>query len=560
MGGEVRLYEGRCPHQGTLLGEGSLEGNELVCRAHGWRFALDTGMRVFPTENAAVCLHPFVAHVQDGRVWIDPDELATWQQRVAAPVEAAPRKLRAYADLPGPNQVPFLGNLLQVDVVTLHQTLEQWSREYGPIYRYKLGAKNYVGVGDVRLIAQALRERPDRYRRLGEIEPIFKEMGIHGVFSAEGEEWRRYRKLAMEALSNRHLRQFFPTLHTVLGRLKRRWEKAAARGEAVDIQKELMRFTVDVTTTLAFGIDMNTVEDEGRALQQHLEKLFPMLARRLVIPFAYWRYVKLGPDRELDTALAELDKIVVDLVAKARTRMAAQPELLEHPSNFLEAMLAVQAQEGANLTDGEIIGNVYTMLGAGEDTTANTLAWMIHLLCQHPAVLAKARAEIDEVLGEHDQLNDFRDAERLVYVNAVTQETMRLRPVAPLVSILETNEPVVLGDVQLPQGTGVTLLGRAVTLDAENFANPQEFLPERWLADSSLSPHQPHASMPFGSGPRLCPGRNLALLEIEAALAMLLHNFEISHATDPAQVQELFAFTMMPQGLSVRLTVRQPAT
>ncbi|MFN2200557.1 MAG: cytochrome P450 [Caldilineaceae bacterium] len=550
----VRLYEGRCLHQGTLLGEGTVEGNELVCRAHGWRYDVATGARI---GHPRICLQPFTATIQDGQVWVDHDQLAAWRRSaVATPTAATTRKMRAVTDLPGPAGVPLLGNLLQIDVSTYHQQLERWSADYGPIYRYQLAGRQYIAVSDPDLIAEALHERPDRYRRFSAIESVFKEMGVHGVFSAEKEEWRRYRKLAMEALSNRHLRQFFPTLHKVLGRLKTRWERSAAQAEAVDVQKDLMRFTVDVTTTLAFGIDMNTVEDEGRALQRHLEKLFPMLARRVIFPFAYWRYFKLAPDRELDKALAELDRIVSDLVAKARQRMVEQPELFLHPTNFLEAMLAVQEQDEERFTDTEIVGNVYTMLAAGEDTTANTLAWMLHLLCQNPDSISKARAEIDAVLGSDTLVNDVGDVDKLVYVDAVSRETMRLRPVAPIIAVLETNEATSLGDLSLPQGIYVTLLGRPGTRRADHFADPLAFRPERWLEDSTLSPHDGDVSMPFGSGPRLCPGRNLALLEIKAALAMILRNFDIVHASDPAQVDEVFAFSMVPTNLRIRFTPR----
>jgi cytochrome P450/nitrite reductase/ring-hydroxylating ferredoxin subunit len=556
---QVRLYEGRCAHQGTLLSEGSLEGNHLVCRAHGWRYDVATGAAV---DHPPACLQSFSATVMDGQVWVSRDELAEWRQRSVTPVSGTatagtPRTLRRLADLPGPKRLPLLGNLHQVQVATIHQQLEQWCAEYGPLFRYQLGPRTFLAVGDPELIADALRERPGQYRRFSVVEPLFKEIGVHGVFSAEKEEWRRYRKLAMEALSNRHLRQFFPTLHMVLGRLKGRWDKTAAKGQALDIQKEFMRYTVDVTTTLAFGIDMNTVEDEGRALQRHMEKIFPMIARRLIFPFAYWRYFKLGPDRELDHALIELDRIVSDLVAQARRRMADRPELFQRPSNFLEAMLAVQAQDEEHFTDAEIVGNVYTMLGAGEDTTANTLAWMLHLLCQHPEVVAKLRAEIDGVLGDCPLLVDFRDAEALVYVDAVTQETMRLRPVAPIISILETNEEVVLGDVRLDRGTPVTLIARAATLDAQHFADPQVFRPERWLEDAPLSPHHANVAMPFGSGPRMCPGRSLALLEIKAALAMIVRNFDMQHASGVEQVTEQFAFTMMPRNLLIRFKRRK---
>ena len=551
MDGQVRLYEGRCAHQGTLLGEGSVEGNELVCRAHGWRYDVATGVR---TGHPAICLQPFTATVQDGQVWVDRDAIAAWRRRSAAPAAAAtPAKLRTLADLPGPKRLPVLGNLHQIDVPTLHQLQERWCAEYGPIFRFDIGPRVFVGIGDPELVQQVLRERPDIFRRVDLVEPVFKEMNLHGVFSAESEEWRRYRKLATEALSNRHLRQFFPTMHMVLGRLQQRWNKSA--GQPVDVQKDLMRFTVDVTTNLAFGIDLNTVEDADNAVQRHLEKVFPMLARRLNFPFPYWRYFQLGPDRELDKALKALKTIMVDLVTKTRQRMADNPELFQHPTNFLEAMLVVQAQGEDTFADEEILGNVATLLGAGEAPPANSIAWMLDLLCRHPHVLAKLRAEVDAVLGDAAQLSDFKLAEKLVYLEAVTHETMRIKSVAPL-NYLQPTEDVVLGDVLVPKGTAISTVMRSLSLSAEHFADPLAFRPERWLDAAPLSPHHPNVSMPFGSGPRLCPGRSLALLEIKAAMAMIVRNFDIAHAGHPDQVTEVFAFTMMPKNLLIRFSPR----
>ena len=89
-------------------------------------------------------------------------------------------------------------------------------------------------------------------------------MRFTGVFSAEGEDWKRQRRLTAHALDAQHLRQFFPTLIKVTERLKNRWNAAADKQSAVDVQQDLMRYTVDVTTNLAFGYDTNTLEKEGR--------------------------------------------------------------------------------------------------------------------------------------------------------------------------------------------------------------------------------------------------------------------------------------------------------
>src|SRR5208283_5114442 len=108
---------------------------------------------------------------------------------------------------------------------------------------------------------------------------------------------------------------------------------------------------------------------------------------------------------------------------------------------------------------------------------------------------------------------------------AVACETMRLRPVVPTTA-LETNADVALGDVLVPKGTLVFVLPRPAAVSAENFADPLAFRPDRWLNPSG-GPHNVSAFLPFGSGPRMCPGRSLALLEIKNLLSMLYKNFTV---------------------------------
>ncbi len=552
----VTVFEGRCPHQGTLLAEGSLEDDALICRGHGWRFHCASGAKV---DDAGVCLHQFAAHVDaDGQVCVDREEVLAWRDRDAETDTAQSDRFpsRSLQDMPGPKGWPLVGNSLQLHMRQFHRDLEQWAETYGPMYTFRIGRKPVLVVTEPTLVNDIMRQRPDGFRRLNTIEPVLQEIGVNGVFSAEGANWRRQRQLVMQALDTKHLRQFFPALRTVTERLQHRWEHAAATQACVDVQKDLMRYTVDVTTNLAFGYDMNTLEQEDDVVQHHLEKIFPMISRRIFAPFPYWRYVKLPSDRALDKALVEVRKVITGFITHSREQLAQHPALAQHPTNLLEAMLAARDEGDAQFSEDEIFGNVFTMLLAGEDTTANTLAWVMHFMTEHPDVQRKMQAEADAVLGATTVLDDYHDARKLDYIEAVAHETMRLKPVAPLLGF-ETNRAVTVGGVQLPPEASVIVLQRPSVLDERNFPQALSFNPDRWLSsDDSRNVAHHKGFIPFGSGPRLCPGRSLALLEMQTALAMVCRNFDLAKVPQTQPVGELFAFTMMPTNLAVTFSPR----
>ncbi|WP_428422041.1 cytochrome P450 [Methylibium sp.] len=466
---------------------------------------------------------------------------------------------RQVADLPGPRGWPLVGNLLQFELPRLHQQFEAWADRYGPTYRLRVGRRDVLVVSDAGVIAAALRDRPDTWRRMRPIEAVIRETGGHGVFSAEGEDWRRQRRLVMSAFDPGHLKRFYPSLLRVTERLMASWREAARRGEPVDLQASLMRYTVDVTAGLAFGADINTI-DARYPLQDHLDKLFPMLFRRINLPFPYWRYVRLPIDREHDRHLVHVHEAVRGFIRAARQRLQDEPSRRERPADLLEAMLAARDADGSVLTEEEVAGNVLTVLLAGEDTTANTLSWAIWLLHEHPADWQALVDEVDAALGDALLPPSFDAARGFDTIEAGVSEAMRLKPVAPLI-FLEANRETALAGFHLPPGAVVFCLMRRAALDARLAEDVADFRPGRWRAGAA-GPERAvqKASMPFGAGPRLCPGRYLALLEMKMVLAMLARNFELRSVgtASGAPPRERLAFTMFPVGLEMRLAERRP--
>ena len=463
--------------------------------------------------------------------------------------------LRRIADLPGPPGRPLVGNLFQLKRDVIHQGVERWCEQYGSLFKFRIGRRQLLVVADHALIADVLRDRPQGWRRTQQLQVVSREMGLKpGLFGAEGEAWRAQRRMVMSGLDPSRVRAYFPSLQRVTERLHRRWLQAANEGRALPLQPELMRYTVDTVAGLAFGRDINTLESDGDIIQQHLDRIFPALFRRLMAPLPYWRWFKLPADRALERSVATVKQAIAEFVAEARERLRTDPARREQPPNLLEAMI-VAAEEGrTGIGDEQVSANVLTMLLAGEDTTANTLAWLLHLLHRHPAVMARARDEAMRMADKAEPLTP-EDLARLDYIEACLHETMRLKPVAPFL-VFEALRDTRLGDVQVPAGTMLWCAMRHDSVSAQHFPAPESFDPERWLGESAG--HGKRVASPFGGGPRMCPGRYLALIEMKMLLAMLLTRFDIQSVTAPggAEAEERMSFTMVPVGLSMRLLAR----
>ncbi|MGH2974151.1 MAG: cytochrome P450 [Solirubrobacterales bacterium] len=465
--------------------------------------------------------------------------------------------LRTIEDLPGPRGLPLIGSAHQLRPQTLHLTTEKWAEEYGSLYRFDMGRRRIVVIGDADVLTAVLRERPDGFRRWREILEITEEMGHVGVFAAEGDDWRRMRRLAVTALNSNHLQRYFQIISTCTERLHGRLLAAARDRQGFDIGQALSSFTVDVTSALAFGHDLNTLERGDGGLQEHLHRVFQVTNRRIFLPVRYWRHFKLPVDRAFDRSVAEIESAVTAFMDETRKRIAARPELREAPENFLESMIAAQETEGA-FSDEEIRGNVNTLLLAGEDTTSHSMAWTISWLARRPEIQEMWAREAIEVLGEQPFATEYDAVDGFHYGEGVLRESMRLTPVVPVSGVEPLADAEVAG-TEIPAGTRLLLLHRRAGL--HSVERPGEFRPERWLEDDdTLAVPEQRSFLTFGAGPRFCPGRNLAFLEAKTALGMIARNFEIELDPNAGPVTEVLGFTMSPKGLRVRLREREHAS
>jgi cytochrome P450 len=214
----------------------------------------------------------------------------------------------------------------------------------------------------------------------------------------------------------------------------------------------------------------------------------------------HWRWVKLPADRAVDRSVAAINATIHDYVADGRQRLRDDPGRVAAPQNLLEAMLVAADEPDSGLDDAHVIGNVLNMLLAGEETTANTLAWMIDLLARHPAALRRAEEELRSTAPDPATFT-FDQMERLPYLEACVHETMRLKPVIPILT-LQAIDDTVVGDVAIPRDTTIFVVLRHESLSSRSFERPEAFEPERWLEDAEqpFTPAAPRFRSARGRG------------------------------------------------------------
>ncbi|MGA7437301.1 MAG: cytochrome P450 [Luteibacter sp.] len=463
---------------------------------------------------------------------------------------------RTIADLPSPKGHPYVGNALQLVGRQMHQKFTAWVRGYGPMFRLNVFGNPVVIISDAATVHSVLRERPDGFRRNGGLKLVMNELNLGGVFVAEGEAWRKQRKLVMSGLNVEVIRNFFPTMIAMTERMHDRWAAMLAEGQPVNLKRDLKAMALDTIVGLAMGHDIDAVNHDGDPLQRDIDDIFVRLGQRTTAAFPYWRHFKLPVDRAAERASRDIETKVSEFIRNTRERMDRQAK----PANMLEAMIVASDDPESGFTDEELVSNAILSVVGGEDTTANSIAWMIHLLAQNPAAAAALRAEVDAVVGDATLPREWEHMKLFTYLEAAHSETQRLRSVAPYIG-LTSNEDCVVADTFIPKNTSVIVSTAGEGFDEAQFPEHESFRPERWIPEQRPKREEDPSRklFPFGGGSRLCPGRFLALTEIKMVVAMIVRNFDLELDNDAPPPTELLNFFMAPSSLPVRLKLRSRA-
>ncbi|XP_030538007.1 cytochrome P450 81Q32-like [Rhodamnia argentea] len=434
---------------------------------------------------------------------------------------------------PSPPSLPIIGHLLLIKE-PVHRTLQSLSHRYGPVLSLSFGSRPVVVVSSPSAAEECftrndavLANRPHMLS-----SEIFG-YGLTTIGTAPyGPLWRDLRRLTvLQILSPHRLAGSLAIRLEEVRLLVKSFYKEAAMVAGgggcakVEMRSRLQDLSFNIIMRMISGkryfgaaIDADDAE-VARQFREVIKEAFELSgtdpsdflpALRKVVDFK-------GRKRRMVDVAKRSDVILQGMIDELRSRRKRSDGGREVES---KTMIDTMLSEG--YSDDSIKGQMLSMLAAGTDTSSVTMEWALSLLLNHPDVMKKAQAELDDVVGP-DRLPDEADIQKLPCLQNIINEALRLFPPAPLLVPHESFEDCTIGGFDVPQGTMILVNAWAIQRDSKVWDDPTSFKPER---HEGLEGDHAYRLLPFGMGRRGCPGAGLANRVVGLALAALIQCFE----------------------------------
>ncbi|CAB4009548.1 cytochrome P450 4c21-like [Paramuricea clavata] len=439
------------------------------------------------------------------------------------------------SNVPRPKGNWLTGQLFEIiqskDVM---KTYHQWVKTYGPIVEYRplgiFGPTNYL-VSDADAVKQILVTNSFKYHR-----PSVggKLLSHKNVVRANGKEHSRMRKMLNPAFKVNNLKSMVDVFHEKAKLLEKVWNDTICAKNSNDeecklfVQKDFIRLSFDVLGECVFGYEFNSIEAGNTPVTQAFQDFTTgpnmganTLTRRLLhfLPF-HKRSIKRKFQESLKTTSKVIKQIIDNKQEKQRGMSSRRKDLLDL---LLEA---VDDETGQGMDEEELHSQLFIFLVAGHDTSSTALSWALYFLAQYPDIQEKLRSEVKETLKEREE--SWETYESMEYLTAVVNETLRLRPPAPVTRRKVMHDDNILG-YNIPTGSVIVFPLYALHRKPEYWTDPENFNPDRFLeTDKQNNPNNRFAFLPFSTGPRTCIGYKFALMEIKIVLATLIQDFTFS--------------------------------
>jgi cytochrome P450 len=366
----------------------------------------------------------------------------------------------------------------------------------------KFGSHRIFVANAPDLVEHVLKDNDQNYVRSPVTRQTLEPALGKGLQTAEGEEWRRQRRMMAPAFTARHVQAFAPAIVRHGDRMLERWDDIG-EGGVVDIAEEMSELALGIVSEAMFSVvDDPDVAVIGRTVASYLKSIRPTIPDMLNLPHWVPRTTKW----RAQMIFARADRIIHRLV-EARRRERG-------PDDLLSAMLAAE-DDGRVATNQEVRDQVATVYFAGHITTSSALAWTFYLLSLHSEVEERFHRELDDVLGGRPPT--AADLGRLAYTRMIVDEAIRLYPPVHSMARQAVSDDR-LRDTPVPAGSVILVVPWLLHRHRLLWDDPDRFDPDRFSA-SAIAARPRYAYVPFGAGPRTCIGMNFAMAEAVLLLA-----------------------------------------
>jgi cytochrome P450 len=391
------------------------------------------------------------------------------------------------------------------------------ARRYGDFVPLRLGPIRGVLLSNPKHIESVLVEHPRSFHKSRGVHRLSTLLG-NGIFIAEGEDWLSHRRLMQPAFTKNSVNRYAEVMVRRTAAALDRW---AARSE-IDVVIESRRLALEIAAECLFGNDVS--EAEATEIREAIEAAGVQLQTRvssfkMFIP----DWVPTAGNRRMNAGIRRLDEIVYRIIEQRRKQPTDQTDLLA---------LLLAASDGSDESDGigrrlndqELRDEVITLLVAGHETTALTIAWALFEIARHPEVDAALGAEVAGVLGP-TRLPTHDDLPKLPVTANIVNETLRLYP-AGYLTARECIEDVDIGGHSIRKGWLVLMSQWEQQRDEAVFEDAANFRPDRWAGGLQKALARGDF-FPFGMGPRMCIGGTFANLELMLVIPMVRQRFTL---------------------------------
>eukprot|EP00268_Persea_americana_P026050 TRINITY_DN2541_c1_g1_i6.p1 TRINITY_DN2541_c1_g1~~TRINITY_DN2541_c1_g1_i6.p1 ORF type:complete len:525 (+),score=74.64 TRINITY_DN2541_c1_g1_i6:148-1722(+) len=441
---------------------------------------------------------------------------------------------------PSPIALPIIGHLHLLGPFP-HQSFHKIATRYGPLFRLRLGSVPFVIASSPDTAKEILKTHDISFasRPISSAVRYLSYDCCGFIFAPYGPFWKFIKNLTVsELLGGRTIEMMLPIRRQELQRFLQLLMKRSDAGEAVDVSAELSMMTSNAVSMMAIRKRCSRTEGDND-VQKLLIELSEIVGRFNLADYI-WVCKKLdvqGIERQYKDLHLKLDGIFEGIIKEHEVERKARREMDaggDYAKDLLDMMLDISEDEKAEmkLTREGIKAFIQDIFAAGTDTSAITTEWALAELINHPAVLKKAREEVDAVVGK-ERLVEESDIPNLPYIQAIIKETLRLHPAVPLVFRKAIDNSEISG-YHVPLDTHIFINVWAIGRDPNYWENPLEFRPERFIpSHSSGSSHQldirgqHYHLLPFGSGRRACPGITLAMQVMQTTVAALVQSFDL---------------------------------